>query len=144
MSDIDAKPTSLAPETPVGDVMSSGVVALPDDATIGACAAAMFERHTHAVLILDGRTRRPLGWLLHREVLRHLRSDPLTTLAAEAISHEPATIHPEASIEEAVDRMVGEGLSHLLVAVAPDAPPAGVLSTWDVVGYYARLYGHGY
>ena len=40
---------------------SPGVIALSSDTTIGACASAMHERHTHAVLIIDQHSRLPRG-----------------------------------------------------------------------------------
>jgi CBS domain-containing protein len=52
--------TNILPGSPrepshasVRDVMSPGVIALSSGTTIGACASAMHERHTHAVLIVD-------------------------------------------------------------------------------------------
>src|SRR5690242_17100316 len=102
-------------ETPVRAVMSPGIIAMSADATVAACAAAMNTRRTHAVLIIDATHRTPLGWVFHRDVLRHLRQDPFTTRAADVVSAEAAWIHPEETVEEAADQMVAEGISHLLV-----------------------------
>jgi CBS domain-containing protein len=128
-------------QRPVREVMSPGVIALSSDTTIGACASAMYERHTHAVLIIDRKDRLPRGWVFHKDILEHLESDPLTTLAADAISETVSLIAPEATVKEAADRMVAEGLTHLLVAASLEAIPEGVLSTWDIVTFYAKSYG---
>jgi CBS domain-containing protein len=138
----EVSPASTPPaDTPVREVMSPGVIALPDDTTIGACARAMYERRTHAVLIVGG-DRQPRGWIFHLDILRHLQSDPLTTLAGDAVSQEAAVIDSEATVEEAAERMVSENLTHLLVAKSRGSIPDGVLSSWDVVAFYARFYGH--
>jgi CBS domain-containing protein len=121
--------------------MSPGVIALSSDTTIGACASAMHERHTHAVLIVDESSRLPRGWFLHSDVLEHIDSDPLTTIAGKAISQDVSLIAPEATVKEAADRMVAEGVTHLLVASSLDAIPEGVISSWDIVAFYANSYG---
>src|SRR6266487_4431895 len=123
--------------TPVRAIMSPGVIAVSGEVTVAACAEAMRSRRTHAVLVVDGSTRAPLGWVLHRDVLRHLRQDPLTTRAAEAVSQDAAYIHPEETVEDAADRMVAEDLTHVLVGHGPQVLAEGVLSSWDVVAYYA-------
>lgn len=133
---------STPADTLVVEVMTGGVVVLPADATVGTCAVTMVERHTHAVLIVDGASQTPVGWVDHQRILRHLGSDPLTTLARDAITQAPATIEPEATLQQAAERMVDEALVHLLVTRAPAVMPLGVLSGWDVMAFYADAYGH--
>src|ERR671925_868427 len=87
---------SMTPsETPVRAVMSPGVIAISGETTAAACAAAMHERRTHAVLVVNEKDRRPLGWVFHRDLLRCLRQDPYTTRAADFVSVEAAYIDPE-------------------------------------------------
>jgi CBS domain-containing protein len=126
--------------TTVREVMSPGIVALSGETTVGACAQAMHARRTHAVLIIDAASREPLGWVFHRDVLLHIREDPLTTLASAAVSHEAVWIDPLDSVEEAAQRMQEEDLTHLLVG-SPGTVAEGVLSSWDVVGFYANRVG---
>ena len=121
----------------VRDVMSPGVIAVPSDTTVHACAQTMFERRTHAVLVVDQGTRELKGWVTHRDVLRYLRSDPLITLAGGVVSQQPAYIDADATVEEAAEQMVAESTTHLLVG-APEVLPQGVLSSWDLVAHYAR------
>jgi CBS domain-containing protein len=126
-----------ASQTPVRSVMSPGVIAVSGDATVRDCAATMAARRTHAVLVIDPGTRTAMGWVFHRDVLRHLRHDPLTTRAADVVSRQAAYIGPEETVEEAGQRMLADDVSHLLVGYGPDTVPEGVLSSWDLVAYYA-------
>jgi len=128
-------------QTPVRAVMSPGVIAISGETTVSACAATMHARRTHAVLIVDEVTRTPAGWVFHRDVLKHLHEDPLTTRAADVVSQEATYIDPEETVEEAADRMVAGDLSHVLVGHGPDSIPEGVLSSWDLVAYYAGRVG---
>jgi CBS domain containing-hemolysin-like protein len=121
----------------VRDVMSPGVVAVSGELTAGACAEAMHHRRTHAVLVVDSASREPIGWVSHRDVLMHVLDDPLLTLASASVSQEPAWIDPAATVEEAVRRMQEEDLTHLLVG-EPGTIAEGVISSWDVVGYFAE------
>jgi CBS domain-containing protein len=134
-------PQMMPSSTPVRSIMSSGVIALSAEVTIAACARAMSERRTHAVLVIDDAERTPLGWVFHRDILQHLRQDPFTTRAAHAVSENAAYIHPEETVEVAADRMVDENLSHLLVGHGPQVLPEGVLSSWDLVSFYAGTAG---
>ncbi len=125
----------------VRDVMSPGIIVISGDTTVATCAAAMHERRTHAVLVVDDRTRQPLGWVFHHDILHHLRSDPLTTVAADVVSREPLYIDPEDSVDDAAERMVDNNVSHLLVGKSPERIPEGVVSSWDLVAHYARPVG---
>jgi CBS domain-containing protein len=132
----------MAPsDTPVRAVMSPGVIAISGEVTIADCAATMSSRRTHAVLVVDPRTRVAAGWVLHRDVLVHLRQDPLTTRAIDVVSQEAAYIEPSETVEEAARRMVAEDVSHLLVGYGPSSVPEGVISSWDLVAYYAGHVG---
>jgi CBS domain-containing protein len=124
--------------TPVRSIMSPGVIAVSGETTVSACAATMTARRTHAVLVIDHRSRNPLGWVFHRDVLAHLREDPLTTRAADVVSAQATYVHPEDTVEEAADRMVSEQLTHVLVGHGDQSIPEGVLSSWDLVAFYAR------
>jgi CBS domain-containing protein len=133
-------PSSFSAETPVRYAMSRGVIALPHDATIGACALAMRDRRTHAVLIVTS-AKTPLGWVFDHDLLRYMPGDPLTTLASEAVSEAAQYIDSEAAVREAAERMIEERVTHLLVGRSPDSMPEGVLSTWDLVSFYAVAAG---
>ena len=128
----------VASNASVRDAMSPGIIVIASDTTVATCAAIMYERRTHAVLVVDDRSREPLGWVFHRDVLQHLRSDPLTTVAADVVSQGPTYIDPEATVDEAAELMVEQNLTHLLVGKSPDRIPEGVISSWDLVAHYAR------
>jgi CBS domain-containing protein len=135
---VEPQPTVMAISgVSVRDVMSPGVIAVPSDTTVRACAETMSERHTHAVLVIDQRTREPMGWVTHLDVLHYLRSDPMTTLAGGVVSQEAAYIDGDATVEEAAERMIRDEATHLLVG-SPSVIPEGVLSSWDLVAHYAR------
>ena len=124
-------------QTTVRSVMSPGVIAVSGDSTVSDCAATMAARRTHAVLVIDPGTRTAVGWVFHRDVLRHLREDPLTTRAADVVSAQAAYVEPESTVEEAAAQMLADDVSHLLVGHGPDTVPEGVLSSWDLVAHYA-------
>ena len=126
----------------VRDVMSPGVSAIPSDSSVRTCAQTMYERRTHAVLVVDQRSREPIGWVTHQDVLRYLRSDPFTTLAGSVVREAPAYIEPDATVEQAAERMVEQNTTHLLVG-SPQLIPVGVLSSWDLVAHYAQPKGGG-
>jgi CBS domain-containing protein len=98
------------------------------------------EPRVAAVLILDPAPHRPRGWISEQDVLRLIGEDRLTALAGEALSEAAAFIAPEISVQDAADRMVAEGGTHLLVG-SSDVVTLGVVSLGDIVAFYARVYG---
>jgi CBS domain-containing protein len=56
----------------------------------------------------------------------------------DAITHEPASIQPSATVREALTALGQPGITQLLVALRPDTFPEGVLSDLDIVALAAR------
>jgi hypothetical protein len=55
-------------------------------------------------------------------------------------SETAAFIAPEVTVQDAADRMVAEGGTHLLGG-SSDAVALGVVWLGDIVAFYARVYG---
>lgn len=88
--------------------------------------------------MLGRTTGTPLGWVTARGLRSFLTRDPGLVLARDAITHEPASIHPSATAREALTALGQPGVSQLLVAEREDIAPEGVLSDLDLVALAAR------
>ncbi len=129
---------ALDSDATVSDAMRSGVVTVPQDASLRRCAAAMASHRIHAVLVIgrDGGT--PLGWVTDRSLLEYVARETAPVFARDAISQPPVFVSPGASIASAVEGMLDAGVSHLIVAIRPQDPPEGVLTALDVMGLLFR------
>ena len=121
----------------VADVMSHGLVACRNTATVRQAARVMTERHVRALVVVapDGR---PLGVVTGTDLLPLVGADAGDRPVAD-LMHEPITIEPGASLREAADLLLEQEI-HRLVVVDPDAPdavPLGVVATTDIVAEMA-------
>jgi hypothetical protein len=58
--------------------------------------------------------------------------------ARDAITHEPATIQPGATVRQALTALEQPGVSQLIVAERPEVTPEGVVSDIDLIALAAR------
>lgn len=122
----------------VADVMSHGLVACRDGATVRQAARVMTERHVRALVVVaaDGH---PLGVVTGTDLLPLVGADAGERPVAE-LMHPPITIGPEASLRDAADLLLEHEIHRLIVVdpVAPDAVPLGVVATTDIVAEMAE------
>jgi CBS domain-containing protein len=114
----------------VRDVMTTGLITVEPSATVAEAATVMGEHHVGSALVLEGGAL--IGIFTERDIVRALSQD--FDAARHSIEHymtrKPKTIHPEASIEEALDIMLKGGFRHL--PVVEDEQPLGMLSMRDI------------
>lgn len=122
----------------VAEVMSRGIVVCLSDTPLTAVARAMTERRSRSVVVVE-TTGRPAGIVTGFDLLAFFEAGQADQPVA-AVMHPPVTIHPEATLREAADRMIQHHIHRLLV-VNPDQPnsmPLGLISTSDIVAEMAE------
>jgi CBS domain-containing protein len=125
-------------ELPVRELMTPGVVCLPDNATVRMAFGALVTHRVHAVLVVDHVHGRPLGWVSARALMPYLLRDDDLLLVRLAIDEPAETISPGASARDALDRLTAGVVTHLLVARGPESHPEGVISALDLMGIGVR------
>lgn len=115
----------------VRQVMSTGVVTLPDSTPMVEAARHMVRRHIGSVLVIDGAMLS--GILTERDVLRAAAKP--TDMAADPVSRwmspEPITCSPDVETEEAAEMMLSGGFRHLPVLEGGEL--LGIVSLRDVL-----------
>lgn len=89
----------------VADAMVKSVVTVPPETTIEEAVATMMDNRIGSVLVVD---HGPIGIMTRSDVLRLLleRDDSLSDMRVpEAMSEDPVTISPDASVETALRTM---------------------------------------
>lgn len=132
------QPTVAAPageeglERLVRDVMTPGVVAIPDDASAAQAARALVAHHVHAVLVVSD-VGAPLGWVT-AETLRHSRGLEHAHASAGSVVTEQVTgIEAEASVGAALYALSMPGVTRLVVRAKGHGFPVGVVTDIDLV-----------
>ncbi len=114
----------------VREVMTQVVLTSEVGTTIAEAASLMAQRRVGSALVVEGQ--RLLGIFTERDIVKALSQDASAT--HQAIGHwmtrNPQTISSEATIEEALQRMVEGGFRHL--PVVDDDRMVGMLSMRDI------------
>ena len=111
--------------------MSSELVTVAPRATVAEAAAVMSARHVGSAIVLDGDGSLA-GIFTERDILRALGSDfdAAAHTVAEWMSKGPATIGADATVTDALNRMLEGGFRHL--PVLDGAALVGVVSLRDL------------
>lgn len=116
--------------TTVGDIMSTELVTVSASSTVAEAATVMGERHVGSALVMEGDAL--LGIFTERDIVRALSQD--FDAPGHPLSHwmttNPLTIDPDASVEEALSRMLAGGFRHL--PVVDGGSTLGVISMRDI------------
>jgi CBS domain-containing protein len=117
----------------VRSFMRAGVITIPGDASVRQVQRALVAHKVHAVLVVDVRSGKPLGWAGARNVLGHMLGDAALMSASGAVTEPAESIAPSATAAEALNQMLETGARRLLVRRHTDSPPEGVVSEIDLV-----------
>ena len=118
----------------VSDAMRAGVIGCPPDASLRTVAQIMATNHVHSVVLTAGDGG-PVRVITDRELLEAAGPGAEDRDAA-SIAIDPVTMTIDELLTRAVEVMLEQGVSHLLVV--DDAQRAlGVVSALDVAGVLA-------
>ena len=120
------------------DLMTPGVIAVVEDASLRQGFRSMVAHGKHAILVLGRTNGQPLGWITDRGLLSELEGEHPLRPVGEAITEEPVTVTPGATAREMAAKLSQAGTSHLLVVPTGGHLPEGVVSALDLVSVAAR------
>jgi CBS domain-containing protein len=119
----------------VRDIMTAGVVSIPEDASLRQAYRAMVAHSVRAVLVVGRTEGRPLGWVTARGLMGWIGKEASLPAARDAITERATWVEPGATAREAIVALLQAGVSHVLVRKADDAMPEGVLSDLDLIAF---------
>jgi CBS domain-containing protein len=125
-------------DVPVRDLMRPGVIVLSEHASVAQAERAILAHGIHAILVLEDRTGRPLGWVTSRGLLAWSERDVALACAREAITESAVAIEPSASAREALHALERANAARMVVMRDGDGLPEGVVSDVDVLREVAR------
>ena len=122
----------------IQDVMNSDLLTVAPQATLRDAARRMSERNVGAALLVDPAVGSYPGIITERDLLNAIAAghDPDVQRVAESATSDVVTLPADASLEQAVEKMVEGGFRHLLVVTDGDA--IGVVSMRDLVSALLR------
>src|SRR4051794_3166015 len=120
-------------DVPVRELMTPGVVSVPEDAPLREVFGAIAAHRVHGVLIVGRAHGTPLGWATAASLLGFLDRDDDLLEARDAIAEAALTVHPSATAAEALSLLSARGARRLLVTGGASGAPVGVLTDLDLV-----------
>jgi CBS domain-containing protein len=126
----------------VGDAMHDGIITCPPETTATRLARTMATHRVHCLCVMHpphDNSGKPYVWGivsdldLMRAALRGGTEEMADSLATEPV----ITVKPTMPLIVAVELMVKNGVSHLVVIDSETLRPVGVLSTTDVADVFA-------
>jgi len=118
--------------TAVREIMSTELIAVPPSAMMSQAVGTMSNAGVGSVLVLEDDTL--LGIFTERDVLRafeQLHADPArVSPISKGMTRDPQTIDPDATVGEAMDRMLDGGFRHL--PVMESGSLVGIVSMRDL------------
>ena len=117
----------------IQDVMNADLLTVAPQSTLREAARPMSERNVGAALLVDPAIGSYLGIFTERDLLNAIAAghDPDTQRVADSATSDIVTISADASLEQAVEKMMKGGFRHLLVVTNGDA--IGIISMRDLM-----------
>ncbi len=114
-------------------------IALPPTATLAEAIAAMNDRKTGCVCVVE--TGALAGILTERDLLRLAQEElrPSEIPIGNVMTADPETLHPEDGIAVALNLMSAKGFRHIPV-VDDDDRPVGIVAMRDIVRFIVSMF----
>lgn len=131
---LDVIPHHTSGRKRVRDVMSWGYVACRPSTPVHGAVRAMLERNSRSLLVID-EGGRLVGVVTGFDMLPSLAGEKPSERAVSEFMHPPLTTGPDATLREAIDKMLTKAVHRLVVTdpEAPDGLPMGLVSTTDII-----------
>ena len=127
--------------TPVAQLMTSGVLTVRTDASVGDAAGTLLEADVGSLVVVD-ETDRPVGMFTNTDLAEFVAEGESRSGAtvAQYMTDRVVTVDAEDSIRDAAARMISNGIHHLPVT-GDDGDVVGMLSTMDLTAYFSYTDG---
>jgi len=115
----------------VGEAMRPGVISCPREATLSTMAATLVTNGIHALVVPPSHPGTPQV-VTDLDIVRAAVEPPHRTTAAELAREPIAVLSADATLDDAVEMMAAQYVTHLLATDPVSGAPVGILSSLDV------------
>lgn len=128
---------------PVSRVMTSPVATTHENDIIQQACKIMVQNNIGSVIVVAAQSTNaqiPVGVITGKDIVRHLAEKPISfsNPVNELMSKPIVTIHPNASLEDALQIMQTKNIRRLLVMSDDGKNMAGIISDKDIFRFIAR------
>jgi CBS domain-containing protein len=128
---------------PVSGVMTKPVQTIQENNTIQQACKIMVQNNIGSVIVVAAQSPKgqsPVGIITGKDIVRHLAEKPISfsNPVNELMSKPVVTIHPNASLEDALQIMQSKNIRRVLVMSDDGSNMAGIISDKDIFRFIAR------
>ncbi len=128
---------------PVSRVMTSPVKTIQENDIIQQACKIMIQNNIGSVIVIAAQSvnaQTPVGIITGKDIVRHLAEKPISFSAPtnQLLSKPVVTIHPNASLQDALQTMQGRDIRRLLVMSEDGNNMAGIITDKDIFRFVAR------
>lgn len=128
---------------PVSRVMTSPVKTVQENEIIQQASKIMVQNDIGSVIVVAAQSvnaQTPVGIITGKDIVRHLAERPISFSAPvnQLMSRPVVTIHPNASLQDALQIMQERNIRRLLVMSDDGNNMAGIITDKDIIRYIAR------
>jgi CBS domain-containing protein len=128
---------------PVSRVMRSPVKTIQENDIIQQACNIMIQNNIGSVIVVAAHSvnaQAPVGIITERDIVRHIAEKPISfsDQVNQLMSKPVVTIHPNASLQDALQTMQARDIRRLLVVSEDGNNMAGILTDKDIFRFVAR------
>ena len=128
---------------PVSRIMTGPVQTIQEDNTVQGACKIMVQNNIGSVIVIAAQSanvQSPVGIITSKDIVRHLAEKPISfsNPVNELMSKPIVTIHPNASLEDALQIMQSKNIRRVLVMSDDGNNMAGIISDKDIFRFIAR------
>jgi CBS domain-containing protein len=128
---------------PISRVMTSPVKTVQENDTTQQACKIMVQNNIGSVIVIGSESDNalsPIGIITERDIVRHMAEKPISFAApANQLMNKPVvTIHPNASIQDALQTMQARDIRRLLVMSDDGKKMAGIITDKDIFKFITR------
>lgn len=128
---------------PVSRVMTSPVKTIQENEIIQQACKTMIQNGIGSVIVVAAQSvnaQTPVGIITGKDIVRNLAERPISfsSQVNQLMSKPVVTIHPNASLQDALGTMQARNIRRLLVMSDDGNNMAGIITDKDIIRYIAR------
>lgn len=130
---------------PVSRVMTSPVKTIQENETIQQVCKTMIQNDIGSVIVIAAaaqsvNAQTPVGIITGKDIVRNLAERPISFSSPinQLMSKPVVTIHPNASLQDALQTMQARNIRRLLVMSDDGNNMGGIITDKDIIRYIAR------
>ena len=124
----------------ISSIMSSPVKTVTENNTVQQACKTMVQNNIGSIIVTEINKQAPVGIMTERDIVRHLAEKPVSFAVhvAEIMSRPLVTMHPNASLRDALQLMQSRDIRRLVIVSNDGNTLAGIVTDKDIFRFITK------